>query len=755
MSEMRLDFKLPAGYPVACPTVDLAAVPDGDGKALLVKRPRNFDVLKGHGPFRPGQRPAEVVAVAWQTDGQQVVVGWSNGSVRLVALDNPTPSYHAELCCTPPGTVITRIGCAVKLVSARTLDLPHDHGRRQPSRLPPGWIKDKLYVDFEPILPKLSPFPASSAGPDELATLFTQRVVSDLVSSDTSSAEAQDSLNLMVVGTDDGKLQLILHHSLVIGSFDCPVQTPLATPRLLDYASNALLSTQLLLFADTAHEPDHVWMVPMDLPFLMPTDFSLSHLCHMLANLTNLFRYLKQASLHLGVEWKNATELPKRFLQSAQATLQEAKSGPQDITTALYHLALSGHAHKQLREWLVDSVGERGHKRWDKAVDTALKNMRTLVHENLLPATDRCVMVLSRLHGFSQAYADSDHLDFAPAQVCKITNIINGLVIVSHEILQDVMDQLEYFAAFSDWLYFHIDRLTSGTTEDLTDREAALNSSNVITFVQDYLTTSPLDVYFDEVTDEDAATARRECGQFPDFLDLLDSQLQKQAGGRPYLKALPNIHFVIDHATSMYSNLVDTIADGKRRSVRFGSAVRLSVGHPISNISLAMCPNFQESPVMCAALTCSHVNDKVFFFRSTIEIVSGISTSQPATACCIHVGPGQVLDAQFIDARILVLTCSDADNRTVIIPVSHDQKRLACGPYDAEKPQAMATVSLENCQAYTLPSRHNMKPVRVQAFGAAGYMPARICLLAGNGTTWKTFLLPQEYSNKQDDDGIA
>ncbi|PHH68460.1 hypothetical protein CDD82_543 [Ophiocordyceps australis] len=687
MSEMRLDYKLPAGYPVACPTVDLAAVPDTDGKALLVKRPPNFDVLKSHGPFRPGQLQAEVVAVTWQKDGQQVVVGWSNGSVRLVALDNPTPSYHAELCCTPPGTKITRIGCAVKLVSTRTLDLPHDHGRRQPSRLPPGWIKDRLYVDFEPVLPKLSPFPTSSAGPDELATLFTQRVVSDLVSSDTSSTEAHDSLNLMVVGTDDGKVQLVLHHSLVIGIFDCSVQTPLATPRLLDYASNPLLSTQLLLFADTAHEPEDVWMVPMDLPFLMPTDFSLSHLCHMLANLTNIFRYLKQASLHLGVEWKNATELPKRFLQSAQATLREAKNGPQDVTTALYHLALSGHAHTQLREWLVDTVGERGHKRWEKAVDTALKNMRTLVHENLIPATDRCVIVLSRLHGFSQAYTDSDHLDFTPAQVSKITNIVNGLAIVSHEILQDVMDQLEYFATFSDWLYFHIDRLTSGTTEDLTDKEAALNSSNVITFVQDYLTASPLDVYFNDVTDEDAAMARLECDKLPNFLDLLDTQLQKQIEGRPYLKALPNIHFVIDHAISMYSDLVDTIADGKRRSVRFGSAVKLSVGHPISSINLAMCPTAQESPFMCAALTSNHAKDKVFFFRSTIEIVSGISTTQPVTACCIHVGSVQVLDAQFIDGRILVLTCSDLDNRTIVIPVSHDQNSLTTQLPDVYAPQ--------------------------------------------------------------------
>jgi len=75
--------------------------------------------------------------------------------------------------------------------------------------------------------------------------------------------------------------------------------------------------------------------------------------------LQTLLRYLKQTQLHMLVEWKNAKELPSRFLRSVQGDLEEMQAGPKNIVPALYHTVVTGHVYKPVREWLVDSLAER------------------------------------------------------------------------------------------------------------------------------------------------------------------------------------------------------------------------------------------------------------------------------------------------------------------------------------------------------------------------------------------------------------
>lgn len=58
-------------------------------------------------------------------------------------------------------------------------------------------------------------------------------------------------------------------------------------------------------------------------------------------------------------EWKNARELPNRFLRSVQGDLEDQSTGPKDIVSALYHTVATGHAYEPIREWLVESLGER------------------------------------------------------------------------------------------------------------------------------------------------------------------------------------------------------------------------------------------------------------------------------------------------------------------------------------------------------------------------------------------------------------
>lgn len=172
--------------------------------------------------------------------------------------------------------------------------------------------------------------------------------------------EEYDRVNVMIVGISDGTLHLSINDSFVIGSFKYPPTIPSPTTSLLTHHfSSPDISTQSLLIADKAKQPEQVHFLPMDLPFVSSLPVNVALLASKLTTLQKLLRYLKQTQLHMCVEWKNTRELPARFLRSIAGDLEGMKSGPRDIVAALYHTVVTGHAHEPVREWLVDSVAER------------------------------------------------------------------------------------------------------------------------------------------------------------------------------------------------------------------------------------------------------------------------------------------------------------------------------------------------------------------------------------------------------------
>lgn len=190
------------------------------------------------------------------------------------------------------------------------------------------------------------------------ATVFTLRTGIEFLFQ-PPKREEYEQVNVMVVGTDDGKLQLNIYDSFLIGTFLCPIPDSETALHMVSHAAHPQLSTQALIFADKPTDTEHVHLVPMDLPFISSSPINLSLLASKLTTLQKLLRYIKQTQLHMQVEWKNTRELPSRFLRSVQGDLEELPSGPRSIVPALYHTVVTGHAYEPVREWLVDSLAER------------------------------------------------------------------------------------------------------------------------------------------------------------------------------------------------------------------------------------------------------------------------------------------------------------------------------------------------------------------------------------------------------------
>ncbi|KAI9167373.1 Coatomer subunit delta [Paramyrothecium foliicola] len=752
-SETEFQQRAPAGFPISCPTLDLAATWDGSGNNLLVYRPPGQLVSKIHQFGAPGSKAPEALAVKWRPDGQFLAVGWSDGVVRLMGLENNKAAHHIQVCDAKE-TKITHIGWATNKIDKTTRAAPSrskgrlstEPGIRSGSTLA-DLPRELMFLEVDTALPRISPLPTGTAGTGDDALVFTLRSGIDFLFQ-ALKPEDYDQVNVMVVGTSNGQLQLSIYDSFIIGTFTLPSLGTATPSRLIYHASHPQLSTHMLLLTDTPSEPEVVDLIPMDLPFVASSPINLSLLASKLTTLQKLLRYLKQTQLHMQAEWKNARELPARFIRGVQEDLENMESGPRGIVAALYHTAVTGHAHEPLREWLVDSLAERGHKRWDKAVVSGLENLRSLVHENFLPVLERCAIILSRLKGLAQFHDARNDIGLSVAQIHKVLDIVSCLTLVGHKVLVLVMDELEHFAVFSVWLRFQIDQLAGPSAgEELTEKEATMDYSKVLTYIQRYLTASPLDVYFDQIPKDAYTTDVAHVEDTPSLLDLLDKQLKKQAEGQQHMRALPHVDFLVDYLTSRSNTILHNIADAKRRSVRLGKPIRLTTGHKITHVDLRMCEAKANTGMAITAMASRDAPSTLHVFRSGFELVGGISSNLPVMSCRVDTPNKKIIDLKFLNDQKLLVLCQATDGAPAIISVPVQSTELPYSDYDSENASSIPPVSADEFPSYSFLSDKMKRPVGMEVHDKSdvrGEIPARVCLLDANRIILRTFSLPKE-----------
>lgn len=116
-----------------------------------------------------------------------------------------------------------------------------------------------------------------------------------------------------------------------------------------------------------------------------------------------------------------------------------------------------------------------------------------------------------------------------------------------------------------------------------------MNTSRVLTYIERYLTRSPVDVFFDEIPKQDWEADWDHIEDGFALLPLLDAQLKKQETGQASRRALQHVEFLVSYLTTWSSRVFSGIAEAKKRSVRFGSPLKLSIGEAITTMDLKMC----------------------------------------------------------------------------------------------------------------------------------------------------------------------
>ncbi|KAF2874139.1 anaphase-promoting complex, cyclosome, subunit 4-domain-containing protein [Massariosphaeria phaeospora] len=550
-----------------CPTMDLIA---------LVTDEENLDVYRINGQRAFGLKRKSldetIDAICWEFNGQAIAVAWSDGFTdilssetgKVIHKDLPPPITSSEaprIQCMGWGLNFIDVDAVKRRTGLRTVKTDvaspgtgfgastteewdafkdgtslEDFLQRQPDLqildIAPDLPDQLAMMDIEMLLPKLPAIPAAPALPFMRApqvdsgTFATQAQVDALLHS--HHTKDHNSVDMFIRCTDKGTVHPSIYDSLETVNVQLPSAWAIESKPIL-HTSHPYSCSHGLLIETKSATPDSrkkLAFVPLTLGFIPSAGNYLHLIASKTSQLQNLLQYIQQTLQRICTFWKQSQDLPSKFMRNISETLEE--KGMDNLVQSLYHIACTGNCPPIIHEWLVDELAEQGHKRWDHAVTSSLTMLLALLHENLLPALDRCSIVLSRLRGLAQ-YHDQEWIFSCPiSDFTSLLETSKNIRLLAHTTLLYATDEKRQFHAFSKWLRFCIDfeatEPDSQSRLEMEARDPGVDIGLVLEYIQFALTKSDLTSYLrpeEEPSSEQKATGLHSYADTRKAVDLL------------------------------------------------------------------------------------------------------------------------------------------------------------------------------------------------------------------------------------------
>jgi anaphase-promoting complex subunit 4 len=215
----------------------------------------------------------------------------------------------------------------------------------------------------------------------------------------------------------------------------------------------------------------------------------------------------------------------------------------------------------------------------------------------MLPALERCNVILSRLLGIAKYQGSNNTLGFSSQQISLIMETVACLNLVSAKILTLVVDEIDSFAAFSSWMRHEIDKLAStslsASADDQIEKESAIDHSKVLLYIQGSLMESRLSVFFDEDAPENSKNEGNSMDGLPMFHQL-SQQLKNHNKNTGSSTSFLRLNFLFETLERQANGVFQGIAEAERRNVMFGEPVALEFSPGCSRMYMIVCPEVRD-----------------------------------------------------------------------------------------------------------------------------------------------------------------
>ncbi|CAG8267102.1 unnamed protein product [Penicillium nalgiovense] len=332
-----------------------------------------------------------------------------------------------------------------------------------------------------------------------------------------------------------------------------------------------------------------------------------------------------------------------------------------------------------MKEFLTDIVGERGHKRWDKAVSGGYENIRRLTHECLLPALERSQVLLSRLVGLSKFHKLSDVLGLDTTKLNAIVETLDCLHLLAHRVLTHANEELGQFAAFSRWLRYEIHVLNSEplsqTLEELQEKRDLFDVPPTVKYIKGALTKSALRNFIRQlpmigVVQPPAPPTDKWLpgGHDRSFFDTYKSLLQQQResrdkGGDGTSVETPKLNDLTRRLGIQFEKVFGEIALTQRRGILHRSPLTLHSDCDQGVVDLTFCYEDAIEGQPCSiyvatrSVTSKH---QVYLYRVVLNSVGGVSSTRSTSLATLDLQNGEVRQLQFVSDDTLMILWRDS-----------------------------------------------------------------------------------------------
>jgi len=259
---------------------------------------------------------------------------------------------------------------------------------------------------------------------------------------------------------------------------------------------------------------------------------------------------------------KASFDLPSRFLGNVNESLAE-QDPDATFVTAAHLLMVTGECEAKFKEWMVDELGERGLKRWEKAVGDCLDTARRMVHECFIPALERCQVVLSRLDGLSRFSDTATKLGLDAKKIRECRETVDVLNILGHDLLKEVCTEITEFAAFMRWMKFEAEcQALEPDSERLEEMRESQDHGEIMTvlgYIKGAMQKSRLIKYLEAEEGQESLSNSKDGQFYNDFIKARASTTKDTK--------LPKIKSLLERMKSQAEEVFVQIAETLRKSI--------------------------------------------------------------------------------------------------------------------------------------------------------------------------------------------
>jgi hypothetical protein len=602
-----------------CPSMDLVAI---------VTDEENLDVYRINGQRAFGlKRKSEdlnVDALQWEFNGKSIAVSWSDGSTDLVNAETGKVSHKdlmlpaaairdggmeeeapSRVKCIGWGLNFIDVDAVKRRTGAKTGKTDGDSDafgqpvtedwdafkdettiedflQRQPDfqslDIAPDLPDQLAMMDMEMLLPKLPAIPLPPATPFMRVSQADSGAFSSQVDVDSllhsSHLRDSNSVDMFIRCSDQGTVHPSMYDSKETVNIHLPKAWNIESTPLMHTSHPYSCSHSLLMrINSSASRQSKIAFVPLTLNFISSAGIYLHLIASKTSQLQNLLLYITQCLQRMRTFFKHSQDLPSKFMMNISETLEEKGQG--DLVTNLFHLACTGNCPPFIREWLVDELAEQGHKRWDTNVSTSLNTLLALVHENLIPALDRCSIIISRLRGLAQ-FHDRDWIFTSPLyNFSALLEVLKNMRLLAHTTLLYAGEEKRQFHAFSKWLRFCIDfeatEPESQSRVEMEGRDPGVDIALVLDYIQFGMTKSDLTPYLRPEAQLDGKLLGGEASSYDDTKKAIESL---KDGGKFKEEALCLEH-VLAHFRTGVTGLLKQVSAWQEANIQMESGIVL------------------------------------------------------------------------------------------------------------------------------------------------------------------------------------